>query len=165
MKRTMLAIVFSAVLGSATTVGILQFVERNKSVKVEYVSSTPVRNVSIKGGTPGKVVPMDFTAVAENVMPSVVHIKSQSSFSGPDRAFEHRQLPDPFRDFFGDRMDPFFAPRFWHQSPQGDDGPMLRVGTGSGVIITADGYIVTNNHVIDQADDIEITLNDNRVFK
>lgn len=166
MKRTVLAIVLSAVLGSATTVGILELIEKDKTVKVEYVSTTPVKNISMRASAVGKAAPMDFTAVAEKVTSSVVHIKSESTLSGPQRTFEYRQLPDPFRDFFNDDMlDNFFGPRFWHQRPEGTDGSMLRIGTGSGVIITEDGYVVTNNHVIDQADDIEITLDDNRVFK
>ena len=161
MKRTVLAIVLSAVLGSATTVGILELIEKDKTVKVEYVSTTPVKNISMRASAVGKAAPMDFTAVAEKVTSSVVHIKSESTLSGPQRTFEYRQLPDPFRDFFNDDMlDNFFGPRFWHQRPEGTDGSMLRIGTGSGVIITEDGYVVTNNHVIDQADDIEITLRD-----
>jgi len=120
----------------------------------------------MKASAAGNAAPMDFTAVAEKVTPSVVHIKSESTFSRPQRTFEHKQLPDPFRDFFNDDMlDNFFGPRFWHQRPGGNDGSMLRIGTGSGVIISEDGYIVTNNHVIDQADNIEITLDDNRVSK
>ncbi len=168
MKRTFLATVLSAVLGSATTVGILKVVEKDKSIKVEYVSSTPVRSASMNVSASGKAIPMDFTAVAENVMPSVVHIKTESNLSGQEKTFEYRQLPDAFRDFFNDDMlKDFFGPRFWHQQPHGygNQGPLLRIGTGSGVIINDNGYIVTNNHVIDQADDIEITLDDNRVFK
>lgn len=166
MKRTVLIIVLSAVLGSATTVGILELIEKDKKVRVEYVSTTPVRNTSMKVSAAGEAAPLDFTAVAAKVTPSVVHIKSESTFRGPYRTFEFRQLPDPFRDFFNDDMlDHFFGPRFRHESPEPNDGSMLRIGTGSGVIISKDGYIVTNNHVIDQADDIEITLDDNRVFK
>lgn len=166
MKRTWLAFLLSAVLGSAATVFFLELSESDKSVKVEYIPSTPVQNVSMKANTPREVTPLDFTAVAESVMPSVVHIKSQSTFSGRQRALDSRQLPDPFRDFFNDDMlDRFFGPRFWRPYPDAAEGPMVRIGTGSGVIINEDGYIVTNNHVIDQADDIEITLDDNRVFK
>lgn len=166
MKRTILAIILSAFLGSVTTVGILELIKKDEAVKIEYINSTPVKNVSLKGTSATKVAPMDFTAVAEKVTPSVVHIRSESRVSGPERSFEYRQLPDPFRDFFDDDMlNNFFGPRFWHQRPYGNDGEMLRVGTGSGVIINENGYIVTNNHVIDQADDIEITLDDNRVFK
>src|SRR6185436_10665446 len=54
---------------------------------------------------------------------------------------------DPFRDFFG--------------SPQPQ---RQQEASGSGVIITDDGYIVTNNHVVDEADKVEVTLNDNRTF-
>lgn len=166
MKRTWFTIILSAVLGSAASIGFLELFEEEKAVKVEYINSTPVQNVSMKANTPGKLMPLDFTAVAENVMPSVVHIKSESRFSGRERALGPGHLPDPFRDFFNDDMlDNFFGPRFWHPGPDSGEGPMLRIGTGSGVVINEDGYIVTNNHVIDEADDIEITLDDNRVFK
>ena len=67
MKRTVLAIVLSAVLGSATTVGILELIEKDKTVKVEYVSTTPVKNISMRASAVGKAAPMDFTAVAEKV--------------------------------------------------------------------------------------------------
>ena len=61
---------------------------------------------------------------------------------------------DPFEYFFG------FGGRGGFQRPQ----QQPRVGAGSGVIISTDGYIITNNHVIDGADELEVTLNDNRKF-
>ncbi|UWX55020.1 trypsin-like peptidase domain-containing protein [Maribacter litopenaei] len=63
---------------------------------------------------------------------------------------------DPFKEFFGDM--------FKGQSPQGM-GSQPRVGTGSGVIINDQGYIITNNHVIDNADEVEVTLYDNESYK
>lgn len=166
MERSVLAIALSAVLGSAATVGLVKGLEKGEPVRIEYISSLPVRSVSMNGIASGKAAITDFTAVAEKVMSSVVHIKAQSTFSGQDRTSEYRQLPDPFREFFNDDMlERFFGPRFWHEPPSGNEGPMLRIGTGSGVIVNENGYIVTNNHVVDQADEIEITLDDNRVFK
>src|SRR5690606_34433702 len=55
--------------------------------------------------------------------------------------------------------------RFRFDSPRHPDKPRVKVGTGSGVIINSEGYIVTNNHVIANADDIEVTLHDNRTYK
>jgi len=88
----------------------------------------------------------DFTQAAENSVHAVVHVKTVStqtqSYSG-----------SPLFDFFFGPGNPM--PR--QQQPV--------MGSGSGVIITTDGYIVTNNHVIDNATNIEVTLNDNRTYK
>lgn len=83
----------------------------------------------------------DFTFAAENAVRAVVHVKVVKMVSSQ---------PYSLFDFFG-----YGAPR----------GPREQVGAGSGVIITKDGYIVTNNHVVEGAEEIEITLNNNKVFK
>ena len=71
-----------------------------------------------------------------------------------------------FRDFFGNDFEFFFGPRGQHMKPRSKKGKTpSRVGTGSGVIISDDGYIVTNNHVIAEADDIEVTLHDKRTYR
>lgn len=104
------------------------------------------------------VTPTDFTYAAENTINGVVSIKSfatprTSRFSGGD-AFN-----DPFFDFF------FGNPYRRRQPQQPQQEPeQQQLGLGSGVIISADGYIVTNNHVIDGAERLEVTLNDNRTF-
>ena len=94
---------------------------------------------------------IDFTQAAEQSMSAVVHIKS----STVKKISPHSHY-NPFREFFG---DDFFGPHMQQPNPQ------VRVGTGSGVIIDQAGYIVTNYHVIQNADDIEISLNDNRNYK
>jgi Do/DeqQ family serine protease len=69
-----------------------------------------------------------------------------------------QNIPSPFRDFFGDN---FFGERF-----HGYEQPLQpAVASGSGVIISQDGYILTNDHVIDKADEIEVTLHDKRSYK
>lgn len=94
---------------------------------------------------------IDFTKAAQQSMSAVVHIKSSSI----KKISPHNHY-NPFREFFG---DDFFGPHMQNPNPQ------VRVGTGSGVIINQTGYIVTNYHVIQNADDIEISLNDNRNYK
>ncbi|MDL2245884.1 trypsin-like peptidase domain-containing protein, partial [Parabacteroides sp. OttesenSCG-928-J18] len=90
---------------------------------------------------------IDFTVAAENSVHAVVHIKSTAKAQQRGRP----QYVDPYEYFFG------FGGR-------GQIQPQPRVGSGSGVIISVDGYIMTNNHVVDGADELEVTLNDNRKF-
>lgn len=98
--------------------------------------------------------PVDLTVAAEKACNAVVYIKVVTN--GKTQTIEYR---DPFEDFFGE----FFGrgnggtQRRQIQTPK-------REGAGSGVIISADGYIVTNNHVVENADNITVTLNDNREF-
>ena len=94
--------------------------------------------------------PVDLTDAAEKSIHAVVHIKSTQL--GKTQTIQ--QMPDIFDFFFGDGM-----------GRQQQVRTQPRVGFGSGVIISKDGYIVTNNHVIDGADEIDVKLNDNREFK
>ena len=98
--------------------------------------------------------PVDLTQAAENSIHAVVHIRSTQSSK-----VQEVEVRDPFSEFFGD----FFGGRGGTQRRQVQTPE--RTGFGSGVIISKDGYIVTNNHVIDGADEISVTLNDNRQFK
>lgn len=93
----------------------------------------------------------DFTKAAENSIHAVVHIKSTVKQQG-NRSGGTPRMVDPFEYFFGfgDRGTPA--------------QPRESVGYGSGVIISKDGYIITNNHVIDKASDIEVTMNDNSKY-
>lgn len=94
--------------------------------------------------------PVDLTQAADNSIHAVVHITSTEL--AKTREVQQR-VPDFFEYFFGDGMN---------RQRQIQSQP--KVGFGSGVIISQDGYIVTNNHVIDNADEISVKLNDNRVF-
>ncbi|MCM1319241.1 MAG: Do family serine endopeptidase [Muribaculaceae bacterium] len=102
----------------------------------------------------------DFTQAAEKTINSVVCIKSYVSRS-------QQQYYDPFG---GDMFDPF---EFFFGTPQQRQKPKtqqknsepVQSGLGSGVIIREDGYIVTNNHVIDGAEKVEVILNDNRSYE
>lgn len=96
--------------------------------------------------------PVDLTQAAENSLHAVVHIKSTQQA----KTQTVQGAPDIFDFFFGDGRGGGRQRQV--QTPE-------RVGFGSGVIISKDGYIVTNNHVIDGADEISVKLNDNREFK
>lgn len=134
----------------------------SKTVKIEHINGTPSSRAVYTLNNENEIVPLDFTKVSEKVMDAVVHIKStqSSQYVARGQQPQYRSLPDPFRDFFED----FWSPQYPNESPRGYQ-PQLRVGTGSGVIINEDGYIVTNNHVIEDADDVEVTLHDNRTYK
>lgn len=137
----------AAVLGSVSTIATFQWIDNNKEegVKVEYLNGVPASKVAYKLDEKGQVIPLDFTTAAEKVMPAVVHIRSTQDAG---RREDQTQYIDPFREFFG---------------PRGPQGPSQ--SSGSGVIINADGYIVTNNHVVQDADVVEVTLYDNRDYK
>lgn len=98
--------------------------------------------------------PIDLTYAAERAVNSVVYIKV--TINGKTQTIQYR---DPFEDFFGD----FFG-RGGGGSQRQIQTPK-RTGAGSGVILTEDGYIVTNNHVVQDADELTVKLNDNREFK
>lgn len=100
-----------------------------------------VRNVNVSPAlqSASGAAPMDFKEAARKAMPAVVHISSTIGANGEDESL------NPLRYFF-------------------DNGREPQVGTGSGVIYTSDGYIITNNHVVDNAEEIEVTLYDNRTF-
>jgi serine protease Do len=101
----------------------------------------PARYVGFGGDVPSGGC--DFTYAAESSVHAVVHVKTQSTRDVPSE--------NPFYDFFfGDRANSY------------NQQPVL--GFGSGVIISPEGYIVTNNHVIDKSNKIEVVLNDKRSF-
>lgn len=122
-----------------------------KNNKVVYVSEqgAPYTTLS-QANMPvaGRNQPVDLTDAAEKTVHGVVHIKSTVK----SRTQTYQEIPDIFDYMFGARP----RQRQYRTEPQ--------IGYGSGVILTKDGYIVTNNHVIEKADEIQVTLNDNRVF-
>ena len=88
---------------------------------------------------------VDFTTAADMSVHAVVHVKTTYPMNANQNQF---YMYDPFRNLFGGQMPKQEAP----------------MATGSGVIVSGDGYIVTNNHVVDGADKVEITLNDKRSY-
>jgi Do/DeqQ family serine protease len=131
-----------AVLGSMISIGVVALVQKkNDRASGVPQSSVPVRLASYSGA--GTMLP-DFTAAANVSVHAVVHIKTeyQRKNSYYDYFFN-------FHDFFGDNNF-------------GSPAPLQ--GAGSGVIISPQGYIVTNNHVVQDASKIEVILNDKRSY-
>ncbi|MEO6818428.1 MAG: trypsin-like peptidase domain-containing protein [Ginsengibacter sp.] len=102
-------------------------------------------------------VPGDFTQAAEASIPTVVHIKTITK----PQAAANNNLPqkNPFSDIFGDDMfDQLFG------QGGGRQRSVPQMASGSGVIISDDGYIVTNNHVVAGADEVNVTLSDRKTY-
>jgi len=112
--------------------------------RITVSADRPIAAFSGLRGIPGNN-PVDFTYAAERTVHSVVHVK----VTAMERASSSN---NPFFDFF-------------FGNPYTESKPQPVSGYGSGVIISNDGYIVTNNHVIESADEIEVTLNDKRNYK
>ena len=141
MKKSIELLIVS-VLGGCITLGAYLFLTKNS---IEFQSS----NSDLKG----KMIPANFNAnalyaaentdfikVAEESLNAVVHVKNTSI----------QTVRDPFTEFFYGRSS---------------ERKFEQVGMGSGVIISSDGYIVTNNHVVQNATEIEITLNNKKKYK
>jgi serine protease Do len=142
------SLVLAAILGSTVTFFAFQWFGVSPSnVKIEHIEGTPVHNIGYAVNEKGDLVPLDFTGTAEKVTKAVVHIRSKSNI----KIVQRENSNDPWQFFFG---------------PQGpiERGPS-QSSSGSGVIINGDGYIVTNNHVVQDADELEVTLWDNRSLK
>ena len=156
-KKFMSFVLF--ILCSAAVAGVTTYVLVNKNQPTLTAEAAPaetgfVMPTSMFGGDDGAGL-VDLTTAAEASVHAVVHIKSTTL--SKTQTVDVPQMPDLFDFFFGDG--------FGGGSRQQQIQTQPRVGIGSGVIISTDGYIVTNNHVIEGADEIDVKLNDNREFK
>lgn len=97
-----------------------------------------------------------FSGVAKQAIPAVVFIRVEVG-AGENESFGQ---PAPYGNPFGDD----FFNRFFGLPPGRQMPPQPQVGQGSGFLVSADGYIMTNNHVVSGADKIEVTLNDGQVL-
>ncbi|MFM2359191.1 MAG: hypothetical protein RLY16_1184, partial [Bacteroidota bacterium] len=100
----------------------------------------------------------DFTQPSASALPAVVHIKTKTNAKQVSNSLPRQQRPsNPFNDFFDDDIfNQFFGNRNTYIPEQR--------ASGSGVIISEDGYIVTNNHVVENADELTVTLNNKKSY-
>lgn len=140
-------VVLAAFLGGAVAIGAYKLLERNNDV----YSLTEKQNMMF-ANNPSKISSagsVDFVQAAAAVSPAVVHIKTTYSATPSNpRSGGGGSMEDMFEEFF--------------RGGGGRRQSMPRAASGSGVILTADGYIVTNNHVVDNADKIEVVLANRR---
>jgi Do/DeqQ family serine protease len=141
IMKQLFALVFAGIVGGLITLGGYSLLAPQPPLPVtqDNAYAQAVRNVNVSPAMAN--APFDFKEAAAKSMPAVVHISSKIA-----QPTSNRQ--DPFRFFFGDS--------YGGGQPQG--------GTGSGVFYSSDGYIVTNNHVVANADEVEVTLYDNRTY-
>lgn len=95
----------------------------------------------------------DFTELVKQAAPGVVNISTTSTVSAASGPYGQQDIPEIFRRFFGDQMPPM---------PGMPGGSEERKSLGSGFVIRSDGYILTNAHVVKDADEIMVRLNDRR---
>lgn len=140
IQNVIFSIIIAMVGGFSAIYIYTNYIEKPQVVTIN--EQKPVQYASL----PAVSGNVDLTVAAENSVKAVVHIQTQyqqqSTYHGGN----------PFFDFF-------FGDPYYQQEPR------VQQATGSGVIISSDGYIVTNNHVIEKSDLIKIILNDNREFE
>src|SRR5580692_2876 len=157
-----------ALLGAVAVIGSVSLFARgsgngiaaNKPFNsITDTGSAPVFKTSYAGAPATTVQPVDFERAASLAVPSVVHIKTLTKFKETAGRQQPGEDQDPmgemFRHFFGDGGGG--GREFQQQSPD-------QRASGSGVIISQDGYIVTNNHVVNGATEITVTLNNRKNF-
>ncbi len=169
MRKNIIISALVALLVTALTIGGYNYFIKGKVAPVTFQNelSSPVNPVLYTMDNEGNTVPLDFTGTAKKVAPAVVQINVEITGRSMGRP-QQREMRDPFQDFFN---NDFFRDRFpQQQSPQRDprqrdqDAPVAR-GKGSGVIINSNGYIVTNNHVVENASTVEVIMNNHSSYK
>jgi Do/DeqQ family serine protease len=138
MKKFSSLFLVSLLSGAMTLGGYKLFVDNDETNHKSIITDAPASNYTRTVALGAENI--DFTAAADRAVHYVVHVKNVS----------YRTVTNPLMEFF-------YGYRGGQQQEQ--------VGTGSGVIISEDGYIVTNNHVVKDAQDLEVTLNNRKVYK
>jgi Do/DeqQ family serine protease len=141
MKRITSLLLVSVFAGAITLGGYKLFLEKDNFTIISQENGSATVNTSYTptSARGAGINEVDFTLAAENTVNAVVHVKNITLSKGPTSVFDF---------FYGS-----------------GNSAVPQVGTGSGVIISSDGYIVTNNHVISRANQLQVTLNNNRTYE
>ena len=161
IKQVLFTVAISALTTIAVIWGYGTFVKKNNTYAGQEAGMVPGNYKYaglLDGGTPPGGT-LDFTAPAAAATPAVVHIKTKTNAKQVSNNLPRKQQQNPFSDMFGN--DEFFQQFFGQRS---NIIPEQRA-SGSGVIISDDGYIVTNNHVVENADEITVTLSNKKTYK
>jgi Do/DeqQ family serine protease len=158
LKNILLVVVISAATAILSVWGYAKYMERNGSYGMQQESGKlPVNYAGFFDKNNVPVGPVDFTAASTAATPAVVHIKTRTK---EKQVSNNNRRKSPFSDLFGDD-DPFSD---FFGGPRSMVIPEQRA-SGSGVIVTNDGYIVTNNHVVEGADEITVTTTNRKTYK
>ena len=161
IKQVLFTVVVSSVTALAVIWGYSKFFKQNNSYAGQEAGVVP-SNYKYAGLLDGNTPPtgaIDFTVPAAVATPAVVHIKTKTNAKQVNNNLPKTQQRNPLTDFFGD--DDMFNQLFGGRSNM---IPEQRA-SGSGVIISEDGYIVTNNHVVQNADELMVTLSNKKTYK
>ena len=157
-KHVLSTIAISAITTMAIVFGYVKFFKTDNTYAGQQPNVLPsnYKYTGFNDGVPPGSV--DFTMPAQAATPSVVHIKTKTNAKQVTNSLPRSQKQNPFSDFFDDEM---FNQLFGNR---GNVMPEQRA-SGSGVIISDNGYIVTNNHVVQNADEINVTLSNKKSYK
>lgn len=155
-KRFFASIAAAALLGGGIALGSYHSFSASKASTIIYEPSRVQQPIHVTNLAPSasQTATPNLVSAAQIATPAVVHIKATYEAKASQIQRERSPLDQLFKEFLGEG--------FSHGLKEHKSQPQQTAG--SGVIIAADGYIVTNNHVIDRADQIEITLDDNRRY-
>jgi serine protease Do len=161
-KQIFFTVAISAITALAVIWGYGTYVKNSNTYAGQQNGVVPA-NYKYAGLFDGNTAPpgntIDFTAPAEAATPAVVHIKTKTNAKQVSNSLPKNQPKNPFSDLFGD--DDMFNQLFG----RGRGIIPEQKASGSGVIISDDGYIVTNNHVVANADEITVTLSNKKIYK
>lgn len=143
--KNLISLILASVLGGVMALTGFHLLSDSNDIRQQNTNTSPRAVLTSSSNNTTANLPFDFVEAAEKVTPAVVHIKVEES-----RALARKRMDEQMQDGFG----------FWdfHNFFGGEMYP--REGSGSGVIISSDGYVVTNNHVIEGGDLIKVTIDD-----
>jgi Do/DeqQ family serine protease len=160
LKQVLGTVAISAITTLAVVWGYGRFLKQDNSYAGQQAGVVP-GNYKYAGLTDGNTPPatVDFTVPSQAALPAVVHIKTKTNAKQVTNNLPRIQRQSPFSDFFDDDMfNQLFGGGRMNVIPE-------QRASGSGVIISDDGFIVTNNHVVQNADEITVTLNNKKTYK